>query len=124
MFAFWLTCGYFNVFSNIVNKKMTKKSTFFAHLLPSETLAADSQMTTSFFMLRPAKGREMNHSQMTTSFFMLQSWMVDIRFWVLDSRCSHFASPVGDGLRHCVLYSPSVPQAVGFLFSTNIFGNR
>jgi hypothetical protein len=30
---------------------------------------ANSQMTTSFFMLRPAKGREMNHSQMTTSFF-------------------------------------------------------
>jgi len=61
--------------------------------------AADSQMTTSFFMLGPAKGREINHSQMTTSFFtllpvkgwktnhsqmttsffMLQSWMLDAR---------------------------------------------
>jgi len=30
MFAFWLTCGYFNVFSNNVNKKMTKKALFLA----------------------------------------------------------------------------------------------
>ncbi len=29
MFACWLTYGYFNVFSNIVNKKMYKKATFF-----------------------------------------------------------------------------------------------
>jgi len=58
---------------------MTKKGTFFAHLLPSEMPAADSQMTTSFFMLRPMKGWETNHSQMTTSFFMLQSWMLDAR---------------------------------------------
>jgi len=49
MLACWLTCGYFNIFQTIVNKKMTPKSTFFAHLLPSEMLAADSQMTTGFF---------------------------------------------------------------------------
>jgi len=72
---------------------------FFCHLLTSEMAAADSQMTTSFFMLRPVKGWETkhsqmttgffmlrpgtgwetNHSQMTTSFFMLQSWMLDTR---------------------------------------------
>jgi len=28
MFACWLTCGYFNVFSNDVNKKMNKKALF------------------------------------------------------------------------------------------------
>jgi len=43
-------------------------------------------MTTGFFMLQPVKGWETNHSQMTTSFFMLQSWMVDIRLWMLDAR--------------------------------------
>jgi len=32
MFACWLTCGYFNIFQTIVNKKMTKKSTFFSNL--------------------------------------------------------------------------------------------
>ncbi len=51
--------------------------------LPSEMPAADSQMTTGFFLLRPAKGWETNHSQMTTSFFMLQSWMVDAGRWIL-----------------------------------------
>jgi len=40
-------------------------------------LAADSQMTTGFFTLRPMKGWETNHSQMTTSFFMLQRWIFD-----------------------------------------------
>jgi len=30
MFAFWQTCGYFNIFSNNVNKKMTKKALFLA----------------------------------------------------------------------------------------------
>jgi len=60
MLACWLTYVYFNVYANNVNKKMTKKSTFFAHLLPSEMPASDSQMTTSFFML--------------------QSWMLDSRF--------------------------------------------
>jgi len=42
-------------------------------------LAADSQMTTIFFMLHLLKGWETNHSQMTTSFFMLQSCMLDSR---------------------------------------------
>ena len=45
--------------------------------LPSEMSAADSQMTTGFFMLRTVKDWETNHSQMTTSFFMLQRWMLD-----------------------------------------------
>jgi len=40
MLAYWQTYVYFNVFSNIVNKKMTKKALFLAHLLPSEMLAA------------------------------------------------------------------------------------
>jgi len=30
MFAFWQTCGYFNIFSNNVNKKMAKKALFLA----------------------------------------------------------------------------------------------
>ncbi len=30
MFAFWLTYVYFNVFTNNVNKKMTKKALFLA----------------------------------------------------------------------------------------------
>jgi len=65
MLAFWLTYWYFNVFPNNVNKKTNKKALFFCHLLPSEMLAADSQMTTSFFML--------------------QSWMLDAEFWILDA---------------------------------------
>jgi hypothetical protein len=69
MLACWLIYVYFNVFSNYVNKKMNKKALFFSHILPSEMLAADSQMTTSFCMLRLAAGWEMNHSQMTTSLF-------------------------------------------------------
>ena len=28
MFACWLTCGYFNIFSNIVNKKTSEKALF------------------------------------------------------------------------------------------------
>ena len=40
--------------------------------LPSEMSAADSQMTTGFFMLCPTTDWETNHSQMTTGFFMLQ----------------------------------------------------
>jgi len=55
--------------------------------LPSEMLAADSQMTTGFFRLRPVKGWETNHSQMTTRFFTLQSWMLDARYWMLDAGC-------------------------------------
>jgi hypothetical protein len=31
MFACWLTIVYFNVFTNNVNKKMTKKALFFGH---------------------------------------------------------------------------------------------
>jgi len=31
----------------------------------------------AFFMLRPVKGWETNHSQMTTSFFMLQRLKID-----------------------------------------------
>jgi len=31
MFAYWLTCGYFNIFQTIVNKKMTQKELFFGH---------------------------------------------------------------------------------------------
>jgi hypothetical protein len=42
MFACGLTYVYFNVFAKH----------FFCHLLPSEVSAADSQMTTSFFMLQ------------------------------------------------------------------------
>ncbi len=30
MFVCWITYGYFNVFSNIVNKKMNKKALFLA----------------------------------------------------------------------------------------------
>jgi len=45
MFACWQTCGYFNIFSNDVNKKTAKKALFLA-ALP----AADSQMTTDFFI--------------------------------------------------------------------------
>ena len=40
--------------------------------LPSEMSAADSQMTTGFFMLQPVTGWETNYSQMTTGFCMLQ----------------------------------------------------
>jgi hypothetical protein len=43
-------------------------------------LAADSQMTTGFFTLRPVKGWETNHSQMTMGFFMLQCWILDAQF--------------------------------------------
>jgi len=52
MLACWLTCGYFNIFQTIVNKKMNKKVLFLAALPDAD-------------------------SQMTTSFFMLQSWMLD-----------------------------------------------
>ncbi len=45
-----------------------------------------SQMTTSFFMLCPSTGWKMTHSQMTTSFFMLQSWILDVGFSIPDSR--------------------------------------
>ena len=41
-------------------------------LPPIANFQTDSQMTMSFFMLRPVKGREMNHSQMTMGFFMLR----------------------------------------------------
>jgi len=34
MFACWLTLVYFNIFTNNVNKKMTKKALFFAHHHP------------------------------------------------------------------------------------------
>jgi len=51
MLACWLTCGYFNIFQTIVNKKMTKNELFLPPL-KSEMPAADSQMTTSFFMLQ------------------------------------------------------------------------
>jgi len=51
MLACRRTYVYFNVFANIVNKKTNKKALFY-HLLPSEMSAADSQMTTSFFMLQ------------------------------------------------------------------------
>jgi len=31
MFACWLTCGYFNIVSNVSQQKNGKKSTFFGH---------------------------------------------------------------------------------------------
>jgi hypothetical protein len=40
---------YFNITPNNNQQKNNKKSTFFGQLLPSEMLAADSQMTTGFF---------------------------------------------------------------------------
>ena len=36
MFACWQTYGYFNIVSNIVNKKMVKKQLFLAVLFPIE----------------------------------------------------------------------------------------
>ena len=38
--------------------------------LPSVMTAADSQMTTSFFMLGPVTGWKKNHSQMTTGIWV------------------------------------------------------
>jgi len=40
MLVCWQTCRHFNILSNIVNKKMTKKALFFSHLLTSEMLDA------------------------------------------------------------------------------------
>jgi len=60
------------------------KQDFFAREhtdLLGELPGADSQMTIGFFMLRPVKCRETNHSQMTTGFFMLQSWVIVSEEW-------------------------------------------
>jgi hypothetical protein len=49
MFAFWLTYGYFNVFSNNVNKKMNKKALFLA---TENAEIAENTEILSFFINR------------------------------------------------------------------------
>jgi len=45
MFACWLTCGYFNVLSNYVNKKMNKKAIFLVILFPIEIRTLSSTIS-------------------------------------------------------------------------------